>query len=108
MFQWLSKHGLPTGFRVLCHNCNSAHGYYGYCPHDVGEKLEAAVLHHEANRRKTAGETHGNARLRVVDVKEIKRRLRAGEQVVKLAKRFDVCKATISHIRTGRIWKHVA
>lgn len=20
-------------FRVLCHNCNSAHGFYGYCPH---------------------------------------------------------------------------
>lgn len=21
------------GFQVLCHNCNSAKGYYGYCPH---------------------------------------------------------------------------
>lgn len=20
-------------YRLLCHNCNSAHGYYGYCPH---------------------------------------------------------------------------
>jgi hypothetical protein len=20
-------------FRILCHNCNSAHGFYGYCPH---------------------------------------------------------------------------
>jgi len=25
--------GYPTGFRVLCHNCNQAIGLYGYCPH---------------------------------------------------------------------------
>jgi hypothetical protein len=22
------------GFQVLCHNCNSAKGFYGYCPHE--------------------------------------------------------------------------
>lgn len=22
------------GFRVLCHNCNQARGFYGYCPHE--------------------------------------------------------------------------
>lgn len=30
---WLIKQGLPAGFRVLCHNCNSALGYWGVCPH---------------------------------------------------------------------------
>lgn len=25
-------------FRVLCHNCNSAIGWYGYCPHQNPEK----------------------------------------------------------------------
>lgn len=24
----------PSGFRVLCFNCNSARGFYGYCPHE--------------------------------------------------------------------------
>lgn len=25
--------GFPAGYRVLCFNCNSARGFYGYCPH---------------------------------------------------------------------------
>lgn len=31
--RWLKKNGWPEGFRILCHNCNSSIGYYGYCPH---------------------------------------------------------------------------
>jgi hypothetical protein len=30
---WLRKNGYPSGFQVLCHNCNLAKGYYGECPH---------------------------------------------------------------------------
>jgi hypothetical protein len=30
---WLARQGYPPGYRVLCHNCNSAYGYYGHCPH---------------------------------------------------------------------------
>lgn len=33
-FRYLSKNYEPTVYRVLCHNCNSARGYYGYCPHE--------------------------------------------------------------------------
>lgn len=32
--RWLIKNDFPAGFRVLCHNCNCARGYYGYCPHE--------------------------------------------------------------------------
>lgn len=32
-YQWLKTNGYPTGFRVLCLNCNFAFGHYGYCPH---------------------------------------------------------------------------
>lgn len=31
--RWLKKHGYPSGYRVLCHNCNLASGFYGACPH---------------------------------------------------------------------------
>lgn len=33
--RWLAKQGFPQdiGIRILCHNCNSALAYYGYCPH---------------------------------------------------------------------------
>lgn len=34
MVLWLKKNGYPEGFRVLCHNCNQAIGYYGACPHE--------------------------------------------------------------------------
>lgn len=32
-YQWLKDNGYPDGFRILCHNCNMAIGFYGYCPH---------------------------------------------------------------------------
>jgi hypothetical protein len=34
IINWIHSNGFPEGFRVLCHNCNSALGYYGHCPHD--------------------------------------------------------------------------
>ncbi len=30
----VERQGYPPAFRLLCHNCNSARGYYGYCPHE--------------------------------------------------------------------------
>lgn len=35
LYRWLIHQNFPEGFRVLCHNCNSSHGYFGYCPHDL-------------------------------------------------------------------------
>jgi hypothetical protein len=29
----VKKLGFPRSFRVLCQNCNSSYGHYGYCPH---------------------------------------------------------------------------
>jgi hypothetical protein len=34
IYQWLRQNNYPDGFRILCHNCNSSLGYYGYCPHE--------------------------------------------------------------------------
>lgn len=33
MYTWLRRNNYPSGFQVLCHNCNCAKGYYGVCPH---------------------------------------------------------------------------
>ena len=41
-YVWLKRHGYPGGFRVLCHNCNCARGYYGYCPHDAVDMVAVA------------------------------------------------------------------
>ena len=32
-YRWLKNNNYPSGFRVLCINCNFALGAYGYCPH---------------------------------------------------------------------------
>lgn len=33
IYWWLIKNNYPEGYRVLCHNCNQAFGFYGKCPH---------------------------------------------------------------------------
>lgn len=33
--RWLARRSFPSGYRVLCHNCNCARGFYGFCPHEV-------------------------------------------------------------------------
>ncbi len=38
---WIIRNNFPSGFQVLCHNCNQAKGFYGKCPHK--EKVEDLV-----------------------------------------------------------------
>lgn len=33
-YYWLKNNGYPSGYRVLCHNCNMAFGFDGHCPHE--------------------------------------------------------------------------
>lgn len=35
-YEWLINNNYPSGFRVLCMNCNTAIGWFGYCPHKKG------------------------------------------------------------------------
>lgn len=32
-FTWIIKNNYPKDLQILCHNCNSAKGFYGTCPH---------------------------------------------------------------------------
>jgi len=32
-YSWFINNNFPSGYRVLCHNCNSSLGFYHYCPH---------------------------------------------------------------------------
>lgn len=35
IYQWLKQHDFPKkGYQLLCMNCNTAKGHYGYCPHE--------------------------------------------------------------------------
>lgn len=35
-YLWLKRNSYPTGYRVLCYNCNCSIGHYGFCPHNGG------------------------------------------------------------------------
>lgn len=35
MYRIARDEGFPTRFRLLCHNCNCARGWYGVCPHET-------------------------------------------------------------------------
>ena len=39
MIAWIINNDFPEDFRVLCHNCNQAIGYYGHCPHETAKRL---------------------------------------------------------------------
>ncbi len=31
IFHWLKRNSFPSGYSVLCHNCNFSKGIYGFC-----------------------------------------------------------------------------
>ncbi len=33
--EWLKRNKYPSGFQLLCYNCNMAKGHYGTCPHKI-------------------------------------------------------------------------
>ena len=35
LYAWLRRHAYPSGFQVLCMNCNFAKGQHGVCPHET-------------------------------------------------------------------------
>jgi len=39
---WLIKEGFPSGYQVLCFNCNMGRSAWGICPHQEG-KLESNI-----------------------------------------------------------------
>lgn len=52
IYRWLMKNNFPPGYRVLCHNCNSSLGYYGYCPHNGKETRILTARQNERRRLK--------------------------------------------------------
>lgn len=39
LYRWLQKNNYPTGFRVLCFNCNFAIYHRGVCPHQTAAMI---------------------------------------------------------------------
>jgi hypothetical protein len=43
-FSWLKKNSYPSGYRILCHNCNMAVAFYGHCPHQKDAEVHPIDL----------------------------------------------------------------
>lgn len=41
-YNWLKKNNYPRDdYRLLCHNCNCALSFYGFCPHNINTELNS-------------------------------------------------------------------
>lgn len=46
--RWLVNHDFPKTIRILCHNCNSALAFYGYCPHQGSANAQESRVDSES------------------------------------------------------------
>jgi len=53
------------------------------------------------------GENNGNTKLSNEDVTIVKRLILTGETTTSIARKFEVSRQVISHIKFGRTWKHI-
>lgn len=44
IYPWLIKNKFPKGFRILCMNCNTSRGFYGYCPHESENQIRQRIM----------------------------------------------------------------
>lgn len=98
-WEWLRKAGYPSGFRVLCHNCNQSIGLYGYCPHQqTSTRFSEAVASYDENA------PNKSCKLTQAQVDEIRSLVASGVSQVEIAKRFKVSRAAICLIHGGKRW----
>lgn len=102
---WAQTHGpIPQGL-VVRHTCdnppcvNPAHHLLGTNADNKQDEVDRG--------RHAYGSRNGWSKLHENDVKQIKRRLRDGDRRDTIATDFQVCIATVSHIASGRSWRHV-
>ena len=103
---WEMFNGEPLGERFACHTCdnpacvNPNHIYAGDMRTNVADAVERGRLR-AANQ---AGESNPRAKLTMDDVREIRRRIDAGETNIAIARDFPVTHSMVSRIRRSRSW----
>lgn len=96
---------IPRGLHIL-HRCdvpsciNPAHLFLGTNADNMADKV--------AKGRNITGERHGRAKLTDAAVRAIVARLGALDTCANIARDFGVSRETISDIKTGRTWVHIA
>ena len=97
--------GEPPEGHYACHNDgNRQNNHYSNLRYDTPKSNQGDRRTHGTDRR---GSQMPWAKLDEDKVRTIKQRLAKGAALQSLADEYDVCKATIYLIQTGKNWKHV-
>ena len=105
---WILSNGpIPAGLSVLhrCDNppcCNPAHLFVGTQQQNIADCLSKGRFHDQL------GESNNAAKLTERAVIEIRAWLACGESRARIARTYQVAKASINRIAWGLTWKHVA
>jgi hypothetical protein len=103
----LTRGAIPDGLQVLhkCDNrvcCNPAHLFLGTNAQNVADRVAKG----RSNRPR--GTRNPKAKLDELGVREIRRRLLAGDARSAIARAHGVSKRTVWSIHKGETWRHVA
>lgn len=101
-----SENGRPYVNHIDHNKLNNAIENLEWCTH--AENLQHAARAGRLSHDRIKGVLNPRAKLTEPDVVEIKRRLRQGHTTSGIARDYCVIQSTISNIKTGRTWKHIA
>lgn len=45
IYRWILKNNFPSGFRILCMNCNLSIGVWGFCPHKADSVFTKEMIY---------------------------------------------------------------
>lgn len=101
------KGDIPSGMCV-CHNCpggdnrsciNPNHLWLGTSTENIKDK--------KPKGRQLKGQQLGTSKLKDFHIPLIRKKIQEGKTLQSIAKEFNVSNGLISHIKQGRIWKHL-
>lgn len=94
-------HNCPGGDNPAC--CNPAHLFLGTHTDNMRDSETKGRNSHPGLR----GERHGSAKLTEADVRDIRRRVAAGENGRVIAEEKGISRTTVSQIASRQRWAHV-
>jgi hypothetical protein len=98
--------GMPAAGMECCHNNgNGSDNRLINLRWDTRKGNMADQLLHGTRNH---GERNGSAKLTIEGVREIRRRIAAGESQKSIAASMGVCQPQICHINTGKTWAHAS
>ena len=107
----------PPGKALVCHKCDNppcvrpTHLFLGTNGDNIRDAVAKGRMEFQkdpsaASKRAGCGEANGRAKLTCKSVREIRRRLMAGETTVSLGKEYRVSQVLVSLIKRDRIWRN--